>query len=724
MNKTSNVRQSEWAFGEKTQLVERQDIIHIAILVTIAFVIGVYLIATTTLIAEDGVSYINYAKGLTTTPLKIIRDCSEYAPQSYTPGYPFLILMTHKLVDLLSDGSSVLSWIYSAQAAALFCRIFALISLYFVGKEFVGDKLSFWAILILTMLPYPARSGSDTLRDWPHLLFLVTGFLFLLRGAKNRKWLMFAVVGLVAGLGYMVRPECAQLVVYGILWLIFSMLRQKRKCNMSRAKLAGGLVLLIIGFAVVAAPYMKIRGEILPERLQEIIKSLSSNSKQNKLQQQKNFRTVNSKYMAGLLAEKGAVAKAFAMLIRRITEQLMYYFAPALVIGMYYYFRRKPENDSVFLITALLLLNIAVVVLRYCCSGPALSRRYILPFIAFTIFFVPIGLQIVGRWLGRKLYRGTSQNEVSQKESQRWFFVLLIIGLVICVPKLLRPIRIEKKGYRLAAEWLKTNTPVDSVIAVPDSRISFYAGRNMILSRNRAITQKANFNVKLYKNNIKPLYSDGAFNFNGTSDQIDLGPDAIALAADFTISAWIYCQGNLDGDTDEYATAFGAAKWSGVAIEGIVVRISPDGFLRLSFGDGSRHNHIGAIKNITTTNKNKWYHITVVHKSSELMVYINGKFLESATFESTNQSQNNFQIGHAQLNPTQSYWYGSVKNLRLFTKGLSTTEVFNLYSAASNSPDPVCPVKYTLDIKNKKENSRLIIYQVPLFSLKQALGDI
>ncbi|MHC4791594.1 MAG: hypothetical protein ACYS8Y_09200, partial [Planctomycetota bacterium] len=88
-------------------LVRRQDFVNIAILLTVALGIGIYLVVTTTLIAQDGMSYINYAKGLNIDFFKVLRDSSEYSPRLYTPGYPFLILITHKLVDLFSDGSTV-----------------------------------------------------------------------------------------------------------------------------------------------------------------------------------------------------------------------------------------------------------------------------------------------------------------------------------------------------------------------------------------------------------------------------------------------------------------------------------------------------------------------------------------------------------------------------------------------------------------------------------------
>jgi len=453
------------------RLVKKQDVIHIAILAAIALVIGVYLIATTTLIAKDGISYINYAKGLATTPLKIIRDCSKYAPKSYTPGYPFLILITHKLVDLFGDGASVLSWIYSAQAIALFCRILALIPLYFIGKEFVGSKLSFWAILILVMLPYPARFGSDALRDWPHMLFLSTSFLLLVRASMQKRWWQFGLVGIITALGYTIRPMCAQLIIYGALWLLYTLLKTKTKYSMPRSQTIAALISLVIGFLAISAPYMQARGTILPTRARQIMESFSHRHDSNEI-----FKH-NDIYHTELVSAD--TAKALWELIDKISSNLMYFFSPFLFIGMYYYLLRKDvcEPPLKFFIIAFVLLNIMMVIFRYICAGPVLSKRYILPLTAFSVFFVPVGVQVLGRKIDKLICKIFCKKDSAEEGARRWFFVLLVIGLGICIPKLFRPIRIEKEGYRLAAQWLKENTAKQDIVIVHDKRISFYAER-------------------------------------------------------------------------------------------------------------------------------------------------------------------------------------------------------------------------------------------------------
>jgi len=139
------------------QIVKKNDLIHIIILSAVTLGIGIYLIATTVLIAKDGVIYIEQAQNFSDNPIGIIKGGRPF-------GYPFLIFAAHKLVSLLGCGTSVSTWIYCAQSVTLLCRLLALVPLYFMGKFLVGSKRSFWAILILVILPYPARFGSDVLR--------------------------------------------------------------------------------------------------------------------------------------------------------------------------------------------------------------------------------------------------------------------------------------------------------------------------------------------------------------------------------------------------------------------------------------------------------------------------------------------------------------------------------------------------------------------------------
>jgi len=448
------------------RLIGKRDLVHVAILAAIALVIGVYLIATTVLITKDGVFYIERAQHFTSDPVSIIKR--------HPPGYPFLILMAHRFAMLFNKSSSVFTWIYSAQAVTLFCRLLALIPLYYIGKLLVGSKNSFWAILILIFLPFPTRIVCDVVREWPYILFLATGFFFLLWGTKSGKWWALGFVGLSAGLGYLIRHESAQLVVYGLLWLALSVVRPKL-WGVSRWKNLIGLALLLVGFAIPAVPYMKCTGRIIPPKVNHIMKSFSFNALPDKTDEPK-ANTVSSNYNTAEIVPQD-VLKALGEVSKTIGENLMWFFMPALVIGLYYRFRDNAKREELFLVTAFVTMNVAMMVLRYCYIQLHASQRWSLPLITITVFYIPVGFGVVANRLENKFPMNKQKSNVSKRKGFSWFLVLLLVGICICIPKLFRPIRIEKQGYRDVAKWLRENTAKDDFIAVSDRRVVFYAGR-------------------------------------------------------------------------------------------------------------------------------------------------------------------------------------------------------------------------------------------------------
>ncbi|MGD2094250.1 MAG: glycosyltransferase family 39 protein, partial [Phycisphaerales bacterium] len=323
---------------EAKSITHENDAINLLILFSIALILGVYLIVTTALIAQDGVYYIERAQKLSSDPGDVI--------VSHPPGYPILIFIAHKFAGLFINSPSAQTWAYSAQSITLLCRLLALVPLYFIGKLLIGSRNSFWALLILILLPYPAEFGSDTLRDWPHILFLATGFLFLLWGAKQGKWWMFGIVGLIAGLGFTIRPECAQLVIYSILWLLVRLIRPIS--NMDRLKLLCALFILLIGLTFPVIPYVAKTGRIIPPKLEKLIDSskehvtsflVSKSEKEHQADSHNGMHTIVS-----LLRN---ITKAIGRLTVEISDNLMYFFTPILLLGFYCRFRKQTTATDV-----------------------------------------------------------------------------------------------------------------------------------------------------------------------------------------------------------------------------------------------------------------------------------------------------------------------------------------------------------------------------------------
>jgi len=198
----------------------------------------------------------------------------------------------------------------------------------------------------------------------------------------------------------------------------------------------------------------------------------------------------------------GNIVKAIGMLMREISYNLIHFFLPVLLLGVYSRFRKQSTVTDVerFFVPAFIVFNVIMVVLLYC-SWQYISGRHCLPLVVFTVFYVPIGLQILADWFIGKFPK--VRLDENQK-SRLWFFILVITGLAICIPKLLQPIRIEKKAYEAAAQWFKENTQENDLIAVSDKRISFYAEREgLIYDKN--ILEGAEYAVKIVESKDEKL---------------------------------------------------------------------------------------------------------------------------------------------------------------------------------------------------------------------------
>ncbi|MBN1816593.1 MAG: glycosyltransferase family 39 protein [Sedimentisphaerales bacterium] len=430
----------------------------LVVLLTLGILLGTYLIVTSRIIAQDGAFYLYQARSLFSSVYPVQRADSL--------GYPLLVHITYVVGIALGLSHSSLTWIYSAQITTLFCRILTLAVLYLFGRLFIGSKKSFIALLVLLFLPYPAHLGSDALRDWPILSFVSLSLLFLLSGMIRHQWWRFAVAGLTAGLGFSIHPISAQGVFYGLAWLIYCL---RYRHDIKRSFFLVALFALISGFLIAAAPGVVWQGRFLPQRFDPTFASEPSpiTADSYKIVSDTAFAQEYSCRFDAVLLLRG-----LRETIERLSESLMWFFLLPAILGFLRFFRTTSPHSSRFLLLLFLPVNLFMVLFRYAWLEPAhVNHRYILGITAILCFFIPSGFETMARIIsGKRL----SSRPVSLRY---WPTVFLIVGIGICLPKLLCPIRYDKTGYREAADWLRRHSPPQSVVAVPDHRIALYADR-------------------------------------------------------------------------------------------------------------------------------------------------------------------------------------------------------------------------------------------------------
>ena len=456
------------------RLIRECDWFNVCAAAGLSLGVGLLLAITAKMICQDGVFYIEIAQAME-------KDFSA-GFKMFWPGYPFLVLMFHRLGMVLGGSDNIYSWILAGQMVSVFCRVGAFVGLYYVGKAIVGRANSFWGLVILVFLPYPAEFGSSIIRDWCHLMFVVWGVAFVIYGCKGRRWWFFVLAGLSGFAGHTVRPEGAQVVIYGGVWLIVAILSGRLGLGKRRAMVY--LALLVVSFGVMEGFFMKARGEVVPKKLQKLF-SVECEVEAERLGVSR----------AGLCG--GAWVKGAGELFEQLSVNLMYFYVLPLVVGLWIRLRRvgRAIFGYDFLIVMVLVLYVVMMFLLYDGYG-YITRRHCMPMVVFSVFYVPVGMRIIARWFSERSGKG---GELRLGERRRWFFVLLGVGMVLCFGKFGRivPLRWEKQGYLEVASWLGENVGEGEFVAAQTlaRRLGYYSQRQVMGFESETFVEQANYFV-------------------------------------------------------------------------------------------------------------------------------------------------------------------------------------------------------------------------------------
>jgi len=205
------------------------------------------------------------------------------------------------------------------------------------------------------------------------------------------------------------------------------------------------------------------------------------------------------------------IAGAFYRLAANIGETLMWFYIPAILIGIRkHLLQAKRDRVEVFFVVAAIAMNMAAMIWLYCRHG-YMADRHVLPLLIIPVLYIPVGLVELALWLQARFARTPARQELNGSGGRFWFLILFMVGTCICAPKLLTPVRLENRGYRAAAEWLKAHTGVQETVAVPDARISFYAERRGLLYGSGGIPGAAAYVVAVRRDNANQTGIEESF---------------------------------------------------------------------------------------------------------------------------------------------------------------------------------------------------------------------
>jgi hypothetical protein len=169
-----------------------------------------------------------------------------------------------------------------------------------------------------------------------------------------------------------------------------------------------------------------------------------------------------------------------------------------------------------------------------------------------------------------------------------------------------------------------------------------------------------------------------ALTFDGINDEGIFNLNMIPTSGDFTVMGWVYCEGDQPGGEDYRGACFGACTYSG-NIKGALLRKNIND-LQLTWGNGIVSGTKTLVPNINTTNKQIWFHAAGIYVASvtTMFCYLDAGLIASES-KAYSDSGTNYKIGHSGLNGSEAYWYGQLKNIRVYSRAISLDELRKIY---------------------------------------------
>ena len=373
------------------------------------------------------------------------------------PFYPFLIY-------LISPDSAHVEIV--GRVISLFFGTLTIVPLYYLAKEFIGEKRAILSSLFYAFHPYLVTYSGMLLTEATYWGLLTLSVYFFWTGLRREKVSKAILSGVFLSLAYLTRPEGMGYLLIFIIWGLFY--GGFKKWGFKKIFFLGGVML---PFVILSSPYVIY---IHHETGQWLISKKALDVQTQFLEEERGEDNPSAeKGMDGQAPVRGA-AKFLEVVnnIVRFIPFTAYHYLRAydFALWLFLFFglfraRSGEGKDEMFFASLVFFHLFSLSIFTWSCI------RFSVPMIPLSLFWAGIGASEIQKCLKR----------IRISNPEKLFFLLILLILLIQLPQSLKPERGHRLGQREVGLWLKQNTPKGAVIMSNSPFEAFYAEREFIL---------------------------------------------------------------------------------------------------------------------------------------------------------------------------------------------------------------------------------------------------
>ena len=417
---------------------------------TVLHVVGM---ARTPLPAQDGLKFLRVAHNLQTQPWSdVVRSSDQH------PLYSALVAMFEPVVSIVIH-SRPDAWRVAAQGVSMIAALVMLWPLHRMTARIVDERTANLAIFFYTLLPFPAAIGHDTLSD-SLALSLTVGALCLGESTlRTNSWRSAIGCGVLAGLGFLTRPEVALVPPVVAIAAVF-----RWRSWSEELAVVGRLSVMASAILVFVGGYALVKGELsekLSLRWSTRIGTDGYEARKPPLQLPKGLDDprfdFSPKEESDQISLAGRPLDATIQLVREWGEGITLVLVPVFLWGLV---RARAWNGSVdgrrlLLVYALVFSMLAI---RHASTLGYLSGRHALTLIVVTVPFASAG---TWAWLSGF----ASRRGLSLPTARRLGYASMTILTVVGIGAQAKAGHPSRWGYQAAGIWLAEKAkPGDAVL--------------------------------------------------------------------------------------------------------------------------------------------------------------------------------------------------------------------------------------------------------------------